>query len=75
MQGLNFVVERDPDTEPFIGYILGWPGAHSRGASLDELRHTAGIGLFLANTQRVDRIDSRRAPRRHKARRERDGYQ
>jgi predicted RNase H-like HicB family nuclease len=32
------VVERDPDTALFVGYVPGWPGAHSQGASMDELR-------------------------------------
>jgi predicted RNase H-like HicB family nuclease len=38
MRSFNFVVERDPDTELFVGYVPGWPGAHSQGESLDELR-------------------------------------
>ena len=32
------VIERDEDTGLFVGYVPGWPGAHSQGASLDELR-------------------------------------
>jgi predicted RNase H-like HicB family nuclease len=31
------VIERDPDTGLFIGFVPGFPGAHSQGASLDEL--------------------------------------
>jgi predicted RNase H-like HicB family nuclease len=31
------VVERDPDTGLFVGYIPGFPGAHSQAESLDEL--------------------------------------
>ena len=38
MRSFNFVVERDPDTELFVGYVPGWPGAHSQGETLDELR-------------------------------------
>jgi len=30
--------ERDPETGLFVGYIPGWAGAHSQGATLDELR-------------------------------------
>jgi predicted RNase H-like HicB family nuclease len=37
MRSYSFVVERDPDTGLFVGYVPGWPGAHSQGASLDEL--------------------------------------
>jgi predicted RNase H-like HicB family nuclease len=31
------VVERDPDTGLYVGYIPGFPGAHSQAESLDEL--------------------------------------
>jgi len=32
------VVERDPDTGLLVGYVPGFPGAHSQAESLDELR-------------------------------------
>ncbi len=38
MRTFNIVVERDPTTGIYVGYVPGWPGAHSQGASLDELR-------------------------------------
>jgi predicted RNase H-like HicB family nuclease len=38
MRTYTAVIERDRDTGLFIGYVPGWPGAHSQGASLDELR-------------------------------------
>jgi predicted RNase H-like HicB family nuclease len=31
-------VERDPDTGLYVAYVPGWPGAHSQGATEDELR-------------------------------------
>ncbi len=31
------VIERCPDTGLFVGYVPGFPGAHSQGESLDEL--------------------------------------
>jgi hypothetical protein len=34
----NFVVERDPDTGTYVGYVPGWPGAHTQGDTLDELQ-------------------------------------
>ena len=37
MHTFNVVVERDPDTGILVGYVPGWPGAHSQGDSLDEL--------------------------------------
>jgi predicted RNase H-like HicB family nuclease len=38
MRNFTAVVERDPETGLFVGYIPGWPGAHSQGVTLDELR-------------------------------------
>ena len=37
MRSFTAVVERDQATSLFVGYIPGWPGAHTRGESLDEL--------------------------------------
>jgi predicted RNase H-like HicB family nuclease len=38
MRTFTIVVERDPDTQLYVGYVPGWPGAHSQGETLDELR-------------------------------------
>jgi predicted RNase H-like HicB family nuclease len=32
------VIERDTDTGLFVGFVPGFAGAHSQGATLDELR-------------------------------------
>ena len=37
MRTFAAVVERDPDTGLFVGYVPGFAGAHSQGATLDEL--------------------------------------
>ena len=37
MNDCTAVIERDPDTGLFVGYAPGWPGAHSQGATIDEL--------------------------------------
>jgi predicted RNase H-like HicB family nuclease len=31
------VIERDPQTGLFVGFVPGFPGAHSQGVTLDEL--------------------------------------
>jgi predicted RNase H-like HicB family nuclease len=31
------VIEHCPDTGLFVGYVPGFPGAHSQGETLDEL--------------------------------------
>ena len=38
MRSYTAVIERDPETGLYVGFIPGWPGAHSQGASLDELQ-------------------------------------
>jgi predicted RNase H-like HicB family nuclease len=38
MRSYSFVVERDPETDHLVGYVPGWPGAHSQGADIDELQ-------------------------------------
>lgn len=32
------VIEKCPDTNLYVGYIPGFPGAHSQGATLEELQ-------------------------------------
>jgi predicted RNase H-like HicB family nuclease len=38
MRSFTAVVERCPDTQLYVGYIPGFPGAHTQGATLDELQ-------------------------------------
>jgi predicted RNase H-like HicB family nuclease len=37
MRTFTAIVERDPETNLFVGYVPGFAGAHSQGGSLDEL--------------------------------------
>ena len=37
MQSYTAVVERCPDTGLYVGYVPGFPGAHSQGETLEEL--------------------------------------
>lgn len=37
MKTYTAVVEQDKETGLYVGYIPGFPGAHSQGESLDEL--------------------------------------
>ena len=37
MRLYNAVIERCPDTNLYVGHLPGFPGAHSQGATLDEL--------------------------------------
>ena len=37
MHTYTAVIERCPSTGLYVGHVPGFPGAHSQGASLDEL--------------------------------------
>jgi predicted RNase H-like HicB family nuclease len=49
MRAFTAVIERCPDTGLFVGYVPGFPGAHSQGETLDELHHNLAevIGMLL----------------------------
>jgi predicted RNase H-like HicB family nuclease len=38
VRSFTVVIERCPDTGLYVGYVPGFPGAHSQGETLDELR-------------------------------------
>jgi predicted RNase H-like HicB family nuclease len=38
MNTFTAIVERDLDTNLYVGYIPGFKGAHSQGKTLDELQ-------------------------------------
>jgi len=37
MKTYTAVIERDSDSGLFVGFVPGFPGAHSQGETLDEL--------------------------------------
>jgi predicted RNase H-like HicB family nuclease len=37
MRTYTAIVERDPDTGLYVGYVPGFPGAHSQAKTPDEL--------------------------------------
>lgn len=37
MKVFTAIIEKCPDTSLYVGYVPGFPGAHSQGESLDEL--------------------------------------
>jgi len=49
MKTLTAVVERCADTGLYVGYVPGFAGAHSPGASLDELRRNLEevVGMLM----------------------------
>lgn len=37
MKTYDVVIERDSDTGLLVGYVPGWPGAHTQATDIDEL--------------------------------------
>ncbi|BAY29355.1 hypothetical protein NIES2107_11960 [Nostoc carneum NIES-2107] len=38
MKIFTAIIERDSETNLYVGYVPGFPGAHSQGETLDELQ-------------------------------------
>jgi len=38
MRAYTAVIERDPVTGLLVGYVPGFPGAHSQGATMEDLQ-------------------------------------
>ena len=38
MKTFTAIIERDSETQLYVGYVPGFPGAHSQGETLDELQ-------------------------------------
>jgi len=49
MRSFTVVIERCSDTQLFVGYVPGFPGAHSQGKNVSELREnlTEAIAMLL----------------------------
>jgi predicted RNase H-like HicB family nuclease len=49
MKSFTAVVEKCPDTGLYVGHVPGLAGAHSQGATLDELKRNLEevIGMLL----------------------------
>lgn len=39
MKTFSAVIEQDSATGLYVGFVPGFPGAHSQGETLDELQH------------------------------------
>ena len=55
MRTWNAVIERDAQTGLYVGYVPGWPGAHSQGETIDELNDnlTEVITMLLEDGDRA----------------------
>lgn len=55
MKTFTAIIERDSDTKLYVGYVPGFPGAHSQGETLDELQDNLRdvIEMLLSDEQLV----------------------
>ena len=58
MRSYTAVVERCADTGRFVGYVPGFPGAHSQGESMDELNRNLQEVIEMLLEDGEPRLDS-----------------
>ncbi|MBI4771162.1 MAG: type II toxin-antitoxin system HicB family antitoxin [Chloroflexi bacterium] len=58
MKTFTAYVEFDPETNLYVGIVPGIPGAHSQGASLDELQRNMKEVLELCLEEYEGAVDS-----------------
>jgi predicted RNase H-like HicB family nuclease len=47
MRAFKAVVEKCPDTGLYVGYVPGFPGAHSQAETLDDLQENLREGIEM----------------------------
>jgi predicted RNase H-like HicB family nuclease len=57
MRTFTAVIERCPDTGLFVGYVPGFPGAHTQAETLDELDRNLREVLELLLEDGEPRLD------------------
>ena len=67
MTSFTAVVERCPDTGLYVGYVPGFPGAHSQAKSLDELNTNLKEVIEMLLEEGEPKLDAENRPRSHKA--------
>lgn len=58
MKSFTAVIERCPDTGFYVGYVPGFPGAHSQGESLEELNRNLKEVIELLLEEGEPRLDA-----------------
>lgn len=59
MRTFTAIIEKDQDTGLYVGYVPGFPGAHSQGETLDELRRNLQevIAMLLEDEEPVLEVE------------------
>jgi predicted RNase H-like HicB family nuclease len=58
MRTFDFDVERDQETGLLVGYVPGWPGAHTQGADLEELQQNLREAIEMLLEEGEPRLES-----------------
>ena len=58
MKTFTAVVEKDRDTGLYVGFVPGFPGAHSQGETLDELRQNLQEVVEMLLEDEADPIEA-----------------
>ena len=58
MKTFNAVIEKCPDTGLYVGYVPGFPGAHSQAETLDELQRNLQEVIAMLLEDGEPRIES-----------------
>lgn len=59
MREFTAIIERDRDTGLYVGYVPGFPGAHTQGATLDELNSNMAevLAMLLEDGEPLMEVD------------------
>lgn len=58
MRVYSAVIERCPQTKLFVGFVPGFPGAHSQGETLDQLNHNLAEVIAMLLEDGEPRLES-----------------
>jgi predicted RNase H-like HicB family nuclease len=58
MHSFTAVVEKCPETGLFVGFVPGFPGAHTQGESLDELHENLREVLAMLLEEGEPRLEA-----------------
>ena len=58
MRTYTAIIERCPDTGLLVGYVPGFPGAHSQAATLDELNTNLKVVIEMLSEDGLPNIES-----------------
>ena len=58
MHQFTAVIEKCPETLLYVGYVPGFPGAHSQGKTLDELHNNLAEAIAMLLEDGIPQPDS-----------------